>query len=191
MKRCATTRYFEWIESNLMDVDLSVRVVAFVGEFAQDLTLGAGKVTRAARNGVHTHERFIRVGTFPSKLSRASIEIDVGTFANPHLSMVDASTEFVVVSDLFSANLVVDGIGKGPRLPGVDRGLFIVGHDGAIGFNNWLGPLLRNRDVGWGKFKTHLGAGVGINKRDSQQQNVPERQRIRRCGKSHFRPWMW
>ena len=128
-----------------MDVNGTVGVVAVVGELSRDLSSGARKVARSASDGVQSSKGFVGVRAFPRELSGASVEINVGTFTEPHFSVVDAGAEFVVVSDRLAANLVVDGTRKRPRLSCIHRGKFQFINNGSISLNQGLGPFLRKK----------------------------------------------
>ena len=127
---------------DLVDVDLSERVVAFIGELAHDLATGAGKVARTTGNRVQSSKRLIGIRSFPCELSRTSVEIDIGTFTDPDFSLVEARTKFVIVSNRRAVHIVINGIGKGPRLSRIDRGVLQVLNHSSIGLDQWFRPFL-------------------------------------------------
>lgn len=125
-----------------MDVDRTERVVVVDRELVLDVTKRAFEVTRSANNGKLALGREIGVRTFKGELTGASIEIFVGTLALPNITLVEASAEFKVASNLVTANLVVHGTREGPRLTSLNRSIFQLLNDGSVCLNDGIGPFL-------------------------------------------------
>ena len=144
-----------------MDVDVTVRVVAIIGEFALNVSGCTFEVSSTTDNSVEASESGIRVWSFPRELARASIQILVCTFAQPHITLVNASAEFIVQSDIYATNLVLHGSGECPSLTCVHRGVLNIDH-GTIWLNQWSGPFLRRKKVKYSQFASMLKSVCSI-----------------------------